>query len=111
MSLLENIKNITYYYIKKEYKCNLKKNNIKYMKSKEIKTFSNSLFDNQKDEIHDYIKTNLKKIMKNELNEDAIDDVINDMIEDRDLVINRLVLEIEMYQKKRKKKKKKKSEK
>ena len=102
--LLENIKNITYFYIKKEYKSILKNENIKYMENDRIKSFSNSLFDKE-DELKEYILEELRNVMEeNILDKNTVIDTIDEMIDDRDLVINRLVTEISIYQKKKQEK-------
>ena len=111
--LLENIKNITYYYVKKEYKYYLKQESKKYMELDEIQNFSNSLFDNNEVELKNYILEELNgNMMENRPDDKTIIDTIDEMIDDRDLVINRLVTEIDVYQiKKRDKKERKKKEK
>ena len=99
--LLENIKNITFFYIKKEYKSILKNENIKFMEEDRIKFFSNSLFDKE-DELKEYILEELPNVMEeNIIDKNTVIDTIDEMIDDRDLVINRLVTEISIYQKKK----------
>ena len=107
--LLENIKNITYYYVKKEYKYYLKQESKKYMELDEIQNFSNSLFDNNEVELKNYILEELNgNMMENRPDDKTIIDTIDEMIDDRDLVINRLVTEIDVYQKKKRDKKERK---
>ena len=102
--LLENIKNITFFYIKKEYKSILKNENIKFMEEDRIKFFSNSLFDKE-DELKEYILEELPNVMEeNIIDKNTVIDTIDEMIDDRDLVINRLVTEISIYQKKKQEK-------
>ena len=108
--LLENIKNITYFHIKKEYKSILKKENIKYMEKDRIIFFSNSLFDKE-DELKQYILDELPNVMNDHMfDNNTVIDTIDEMIDDRDLVINRLVTEISIYQKKKQEKREKKRE-
>ena len=73
------------------------------MEIDQIKNFSNSLFDNEI-ELKNYILNELND-MNNRPDDRTIIDTIDEMIDDRDLVINRLVTEIDVYQQKKKAKK------
>ena len=105
--VLEDIRNIIYYYVKKEYKKNLKEKNIKLMSTNEIESFTKKLLEISRDEIESFIYENLQKIMEDRTpKRENIISLINDIMNDKDLITENIISEIEIYQKNKKSKKK-----
>ena len=104
--ILEDIRNITYYFVKKEYKKNLKEKSIKYMTKDEIKNFTTSLLEISRDEIEEFIYINLEKIMEDKIPErDKITKLLNEIMDDKELITDNIITEIDIYQKNKQKKK------
>ena len=98
MSLLENVKNIAYYYIKQHYEKYLKKKNKNRLDDKEIKKFTNKIFHKKEQSMIKYIRDNINTMEKN-VNQDELDSLISDIINDKNYIINRINFEISEYQK------------
>jgi hypothetical protein len=112
MKILEKVKTICYHYIKRKYNKYLNTNNKKKMEKDDITAFTTDLLDNKKNECMDYIFNrinNIQLMSKNsteeKYDEEEIREIIEEIIEDRELLINRVSLEIENYQKSKNSKK------
>ena len=99
MSLVENVKNIAYYYIKQHYDKYLVKKNKNALSNNEIKDFTNKIFRKKEESMIKYIKDNIDSMQKN-VDEEELNSLINDIINDKEYIINRINYEISNYQKK-----------
>ena len=99
MSLVENVKNIAYYYIKQHYDKYLVKKNKNALNDNEIKDFTNKIFRKKEESMIKYIKNNIDSMQDN-VDENELNSLINDIINDKEYIINRINYEISNYQKK-----------
>jgi hypothetical protein len=94
MSLISDIKDLSYQYIKQHYdKYRLKKEKKKLSKE-EINKFSNKFYDKKKYNLINFIRTNISK----EYNESEVNSLIDEYVDDKEIVICRINSEIEIYQ-------------
>ena len=103
MDILECIRTVTYKYMKNQYENYLLDNNVKTLKKNEIISVVNEMYNNdtKKNEAIDYIKTEVLDIYNNnaeEIDEEELDEILEEIIDDKELLINRVVIEIENYQ-------------
>ena len=101
MDILECIRVVTYDYVKKIYYNYLEKNNIYKASREQIKQVCEEIYECEatKNKTISEIKTKVINLYKNdEIDEEEIDDILEDMIEDKDLLVNRITIEIENYQ-------------
>ena len=78
----------------------LTKNNIQNIPEKDIKDVVISIYSNKKDHLKEFLKSSLKEVMKEEYIGDlALLNICNEIFEDDELCINRIILEIQNYQK------------
>lgn len=101
MDVLECIRVVTYDYVKNIYHNYLEKNNISKASREEIKQVCEEIYECEatKNKSISEIKTKVIEIYKNdEIDEEEIEDILEDMIEDKDLLINRVIIEIENFQ-------------
>jgi hypothetical protein len=98
MSLLENVKNIAYYYIKQHYDKYLLKKKKEALNENEIKDFTSKIFRKKEDSMVKYIKNNINSMQDN-VDENELDSLIKDIINDKEYIINRINYEISNYQK------------
>ena len=100
MTVLEQCRIATQYYVRNKYYNYLKKYNLKFMTAAQIITFTNNTLDNNRDEVLNYIINEIKQMNKGKtLNVNQLKETINEIIDDRELLVNRICLEIENYQK------------
>jgi C-terminal processing protease CtpA/Prc len=98
MSLQNDIKNIIYFFVKKEYNLILKNKNIKIINHVEIDELIDDIYLKKKDDLKLYIRDSLKKKMKESYNGPLIENIIFDIFEDDNLAKERLKIEIINYQ-------------
>ena len=103
MSLIENVRNISYYYIKKHYEKYLNKKGKNILTEEEIVSFTEKIFQKKQDSMIKYIKENIDSLNNKKVNRNELNNLINDIIKDKKLVINRVNYEISQYQKKKQK--------
>ena len=94
MSIVKNITDLSFSYVKQYYDKYKKKKKVKKLNNDQIKKFSTKLYDTRKYRMIDYIRTNIDK--KYDINE--VNKLIDEYIDDRDYIIQRLKSEIEIYQ-------------
>ena len=94
MSLINDIKNISFLYIKQHYDKYRKKKNKQKLNNGEIIKFSNKIYEQKKYRMINYIRTHINK--KYEINK--VNELIDEYIDDQDFVVKRLKTEIEIYQ-------------
>lgn len=105
MSLQEKIKNIIFYFIKKEYNDYLKHNKIKFIPENELYNVVNDLYNSKRKEIKVFIRKCLKEMMGNNYPGALVENIIFEIFQDEKLAKNRVILEISNYQDFLKKKK------
>ena len=103
MYLFEKVRNILFYLIKKEYTLYLKLHKISILNDSEIENFIEHLFYTKtvifkKKILNKLEKTCQKEDYNKEEDEEEISELIDEILEDKDLITNRLKLEIESYQ-------------
>lgn len=98
MSIQEKVRNIVFYFIKREYKNYLDINDLKYIPEDEIDEVVDNFYIKKEQLLKEFIRTNLKKMMKNNYPGALIENIIYDIFEDEKLAKNRIILEIKQYQ-------------
>lgn len=99
MSLQEKVKNIVFYFIKKEYKLYLDKHQVKYIEECDLENVVDNFYIKKEKVLKEFIRTNLKKMMKDKYPGALVENIIYDIFEDEHLAKNRIVLEIKQFQK------------
>ena len=64
MSLQQKVRNIVFYFIKKEYKEYLNKNSLKYIEKDNISDVVDEFYIKKEKVLKKFIRTNLKRMMK-----------------------------------------------
>ena len=94
------IQDLILFYVQENYNNYLTKNNIQNIPEKDIKDVVISIYSNKKDHLKEFLKSSLKEVMKEEYIGDlALLNICNEIFEDDELCINRIILEIQNYQK------------
>tara|TARA_B110000285_G_C14674399_1_gene401815 strand:+ start:235 stop:549 length:315 start_codon:yes stop_codon:yes gene_type:complete len=102
-NLLINIKELISFYIQVNYDEYLKEKKIKFIPEDQIKTVINNMFDAKLEHMIVFVKNALKDILKDEYpDESKIDLLFTEILDDKDYCINKLFIEIKIYQEKNK---------
>ena len=99
MSLQEKVKNIVFYFIKKEYKLYLDKHQVKYIEECDLEDVVDNFYIKKEKVLKEFIRTNLKKMMKDKYPGALVENIIYDIFEDDNLAKTRIILEIKQFQK------------
>ena len=99
MSLQEKVRNIVFYFIKKEYKAYLDKNSLKYIEKEKINDVVDDFYIKKEKILKEFIRENLKRMMKDQYPGALVENIIYDIFEDENFAKNRIILEIEQFQK------------
>lgn len=99
MSLQEKVKNIVFYFIKKEYKLYLDKHQVKYIEECDLEDVVDNFYIKKEKVLKEFIRTNLKKMMKDDYPGALAENIIYDIFEDDNLAKTRIILEIKQFQK------------
>lgn len=99
MSIQENVRNIVYYFIKKEYKKYLEENQLKYIENNKLEGVVENFYVKKEKILKSFIRENLKKMMKDDYPGALVENIIYDIFEDEKLAKNRIILEIREFQK------------
>ena len=99
MSLQEKVKNIVFYFIKKEYKKYIDKHELKYIPEDILEDVVDEFYIKKEKVLKTFIRENLKKMMKDDYPGALVENIIYDIFEDENLAKNRIVLEIKQFQK------------
>lgn len=104
MSLQKSIKDLIYFYIKKNYDNYLTTNKIKFIPEDQIESVINQLYTDRKEHIKEFILSALKKIYKPEEypGDQNIKNILLNIFQDDDYCQNRIIVEIRLYQQKNK---------
>ena len=99
-TLHQHIKELLIFYIQTNYNNYLKENNLTKIENDELKELITKLFEIKKEHSKQFIKDSLKTIYGEEYQGDAIiNNYLNEIYLDETLCINKIILEIELYQK------------
>jgi len=99
MSLQKNIKDLIFFYVKKNYDNYLKVNKLEYISDDKITEVITSLYLERKDHLKEFVKSSLNQIMKDEYPGDLIIlNILVDIFSDDELCKNRLIVEIKLHQ-------------
>ena len=94
--LIESIRNLSFSYIKQHYEKYLKKKDKQFLTKEEIANFSIKLYDKKKDNMIEFIKKNLS----DDYDKDEVEELLRDYTEDREMIVKRVCVEIDLNQKK-----------
>ena len=93
------IQDLLSFYVKKNYENYLETKGIQKIPEEEIQTVVNKIYIERKQHMKEFLKTSLKKIMKEEYIGDLfVTNVCNDIFQDDALCVNRIIQEIQLYQ-------------
>lgn len=99
-NILINIKELVSFYIKINYEEYLKENKLKKIEEDKIEHIVNEMFKQRRDHMIEFVKTALKDVLKEEYPSDfKIDSIFRELLEDEKICINKVILEIKIYQK------------
>tara|TARA_B110000208_G_scaffold189717_2_gene251899 strand:- start:263 stop:607 length:345 start_codon:yes stop_codon:yes gene_type:complete len=101
VSLERNIKELIQFYVKENYNEHLKDNNIQYIKEDDIEAVVCKIYTERKDHLKQFVKESLKTLMEECPSELIINNILLDVFRDDDFCINRIVLEIKLFQAKK----------
>lgn len=97
-----SIKDLIIFYIKENYNKYLQDNSIKLIEEDKLKDVIKELYYPKKDDLKEFVKNCMKEMTKNKPDEYPGDLVINniffDIYQDDELNINRLFIEIKLFQ-------------
>jgi hypothetical protein len=95
--LIESIRNLSFSYIKQHYEKYLKKKEKQYLTPEEIAIFSFKLYDKKKNNMIEFIKRNLSE----DYDKDEVEQLLIEYTEDREMIVKRVCVEIDLNQKKK----------
>ena len=100
MSKLERtVKDLIIFYVKENYNKYLCDNNLKIIEKEKIKEVISDLYYSKKDHLKQFVKDSLKELWKDDYPGDlVINNIFFEIYEDDALCINRICVEIELYQ-------------
>ena len=98
MSLQEQIRNIIFYYVKKQYNGYLLENQIKYIPTNEIIDVVKKLYIDKRDDLKIFIRSCLKEMLNGNYQSLLVENIMLDIFDDDNFAIHRCALEIEEYQ-------------
>jgi C-terminal processing protease CtpA/Prc len=99
MSLQEKVRNIVFYFIKKEYRNYLDEHQLKYIEDDKIEEVVELFYIRKEKLLQKFIRENLKKMMKSDYPGALVENIIYDIFEDESLAKNRIIIEIQQFQK------------
>lgn len=94
MSITDNIKDIIFKFIKKEYENYLQNNNILLIKNEDINNIINNFYEENKTKLKNIIRNDLKEIYKDEYPSASIENIILDIFQDKYFNINKTIKEL-----------------
>lgn len=98
MSLQEQIRNIIFYYVKKQYNNYLQINELKSIPKNDILKIVGSLYTDEREGLKVFIRSCLKDMLNGQYQTLIVENIILDIFDDDDFAIHRCSLEIEQYQ-------------
>ena len=98
--LVSTIQKLSHNFAKYHYDKYIKEKNLKKIEDEQLTRVVTDLFNNDKEkELKVYIRTSLKKICDGTYNSFAVENALSEMFNDRQLIIKRICLEIQQFQK------------
>lgn len=103
MTTLErNIKELIQFYVKENYNNYLQENSLQYIEDDNIESVVKQIYTERKEHLKTFVKESLKELMKdNPPNDLIVNNILIDVFRDDDFCINRIVLEIKLFQQKK----------
>ena len=98
MSIQEKVRNIVFYFIKKEYKLYLDEHDLKFIPEDDLDKVVDIFYIQKEKPLKEFIRTNLRKMMKTQYPGALVENVIYDIFQDDKLAKNRIILEIQQFQ-------------
>ena len=101
MSKLERtVKDLIIFYVKENYNNYLKENNLSIIREdNKLKEVIETLYNSKKDHLKQFLKDSLKELLKDDYPGDlVINNIFFEIYDDDELCINRICVEIELYQ-------------
>lgn len=96
-NLINSIQELSFNFAKYHYDKYLEKQNIRIIEN--VKEVVYEIFNETKEkELKTYIRTALKRACGSNYNAYTVETALSEMFEDRELVLNRIITEIEIYQ-------------
>ena len=94
------VQDLISFYVKQNYENYLSVKGINKIPESDIKSVVNQIYTERKLHIKEFLKTSLKEIMKSDYVGDLfVNNICNDIFQDDELCINRIITEINLYQK------------
>lgn len=94
------IQDLISFYVKQNYENYLQVKEITKIPESDIKSVVNKIYTERKSHIKEFLKTSLNKIMKEDYVGDLfVNNICNDIFQDDEVCINRIITEINLYQK------------
>tara|TARA_B110000285_G_C14864413_1_gene486122 strand:+ start:387 stop:707 length:321 start_codon:yes stop_codon:yes gene_type:complete len=96
------VQDLISFYVKQNYEKYLSFKGINIIPDSDIKSVVNQIYTDRKSHIKEFLKISLKEIMKdNYIGDLFVNNICNDIFQDDELCINRIITEINLYQKDR----------
>lgn len=98
-TLEKNIRDLIYFYAKENYNDYLQKNELESIPDEKIEEVVKEIYTDRKDHLKKFIQESLKTLLKEEHPGDlVVNNILIDVFRDDDYCVNRITLEIKMYQ-------------
>jgi len=95
------VQDLILFYVKENYKKYLEDHEIKVIPENEVSGVVNLIYTDRKPHLKDFLKNSLKQVMGQEYIGDlGVQSICNDIFSDDDFCQNRIIIEINLYQKK-----------
>tara|TARA_B100001093_G_scaffold180032_2_gene172602 strand:- start:753 stop:1346 length:594 start_codon:yes stop_codon:yes gene_type:complete len=93
-NITDNIKNIIFKFIKKEYENYLENNSILLIKNQNIDPIINNFYEENKTKLKNIIRSDLKELYKENYPSASVENIILDIFQDRDFNIKKTINEL-----------------
>ena len=101
-SLERNIKELIQFYVRENYNDYLQQNSLEYIEDDNIESVVKQIYTERKEHLKTFVKESLKELMKdNPPNDLIVNNILIDVFRDDDFCINRIVIEIKLFQQKK----------
>ena len=98
-TVFDHIKELIIFYVKTHYNNYLKINSLKKIPDDKIEHIVNKIYTERKEHVRIFIKQSLHDLLKDEYPGDSIiNNTLTEIFDDDDICVNKLVLEIKLYQ-------------
>ena len=101
-SLERNIKELIQFYVRENYNDYLQQNSLQYIEDDNIESVVKQIYTERKEHLKSFVKESLKELMKdNPPNDLIVNNILIDVFRDDEFCINRIVIEIKLFQQKK----------